>query len=566
MRGMYEEILKLTKKLVSIPSINSTIGERNIACFIEEYLREIPYFKMYPEGVFIGKLNDSFDRRNVFALIKGEKGNSNDTIILHGHMDTVGVDDFGNIKSLAFSSEKLEEKLKELELSDEIKKDLESGDWLFGRGACDMKSGVAVFMVIIKKLSEKVKEIDGNILLSINPVEENLHTGIIKALDVFKELKERENLNYLFAINNDYICPLYPGDKTRYIYTGSVGKLLPCFYVQGKETHVGQCFEGFDASTIASELIRQINLNIDFCDEYEGEYTLPPSVLKMKDLKKQYNVQTAFETFVYFNYFVHNENIQNIINKLKDICRISIENVLDSINENYKKYCLTTNMNYTEINYNTQVLEYSELYEAAKNKYSGDLDIIIDEYTDKLLEIDEDKREISLKITKRLIEISEIKNPTIVIFFAAPYCPHNTLKNEVEEEKNLYRDISEIVKDFSKYSGENYKIMRFFPSLTDSSYLKIDDNDNSVEKLLSNFPEYKKLYTVPIDLIKELNIPGINYGCFGKDAHKWTERVYMPYSFEILPKLIIKTIERYLMRGQSDGKFIYESIENIIGG
>jgi arginine utilization protein RocB len=91
--------------------------------------------------------------------------------------------------------------------------------------------------------------------------------------------------------------------------------------------------------------------------------------------------------------------------------------------------------------------------------------------------------------------------------------------------------------------------MRFFPSLTDSSYLKIDDDYKSIEKLLGSFPEYKKLYSVPIDLIKELSIPGINYGCFGKDAHKWTERVYMPYSFEVLPKLIIKTLEKYLMRG-----------------
>lgn len=551
---MYEEILELTKKLVSIPSVNNTTGEKDIACFIEDYLREIPYFKNNPERVFIGKLNDSLDRRNVFALIKGEKGNSNDTIIVHGHMDTVDVDDFASVKPFAFDSEKLEEKLKSLSLPEEVKRDLESGDWLFGRGACDMKSGVAVFMVIIKKLSEAAHKIDGNILLSINPVEENLHTGIIKALDTFKELKERENLNYLFAINNDYICPLYPGDYTRYIYTGSVGKLLPCFYIQGKETHVGQCFEGFDASTIASELIKQVNLNVDFCDEYEGEYTLPPSVLKVKDLKKQYNVQTAFEAFVYFNYFVHNQSIESIVDKLKNICNISLKNVLALTNENYKKYCNITGMDYKEINYESQVLEYDELYKIAKNKYPGDIENMIGKYAEKLLEADEDKREIPLKITKRLIEISDIKTPTIVIFFAAPYCPHNTLKSEVEEEERLYSEINEIAKEFSKDSGEDYKVMRFFPSLTDSSYLKVDDDAKSVEKLLSNFPEYKKLYSVPIDLIKELNIPGINYGCFGKDAHKWTERVYKPYSFEVLPKLILKTIDRYLIKEEEDGK------------
>ena len=93
-------------------------------------------------------------------------------------------------------------------------------------------------------------------------------------------------------------------------------------------------------------------------------------------------------------------------------------------------------------------------------------------------------------------------------------------------------------------------MMRFFPSLSDSSYLKIDDDNHSIDKLISNFPEYRKLYNVPIKGIKKLNIPAINYGCFGKDAHKWTERVYMPYSFEVLPKLIIKTIEHYLIESE----------------
>ena len=42
-----------------------------------------------------------------------------------------------------------------------------------------------------------------------------------------------------------------------------------------------------------------INLNTEFCDGYEGEYSLPPVALKMKDLKGWYNVQTAKEALVY---------------------------------------------------------------------------------------------------------------------------------------------------------------------------------------------------------------------------------------------------------------------------
>lgn len=543
---MFNEILDLTKKLVSIASVNTTRGEHDIACFIESYLRDIPYFKEHSDQVIIQKLkNDFLDRRNVFALIKGEKGNSKDTIILHGHMDTVDVEDFGKLKEFAFDCDELMKRLKNMNLDTEVESDLNSGDWLFGRGACDMKSGVAVFMVILKHLSERVKDIDGNILLSVNPVEENLHTGIIEGLEVLENLKETEKLNYIFAINNDFICPLYPGDTKRYVYTGAVGKILPCFYIQGKETHVAQCFEGFDSSMVAAELVKLMNLNPEFCDGYKNESTLPPSVLKMKDLKTQYNVQTSFTSFVYFNYFIHNASIKEILTKLKETAQRALDNVLTDINVKYEEYCKITNAGYKKIEYNTQVLEYDEVYKLAKGVYEGNLDVYIEEITDKCINENVDKREIPLEITKKLCLIAGIKTPTVVIFFAAPYCPHNTLKDEEVEEKKTYSEISKIVKEFSEKSSEEFEVMQFFPSLTDSSYLKIDDDNESLDMLIGNFPQYERLYNVPLRTIKKLNIPAINYGCYGKDAHKWTERVYMPYTFKVLPDLIIQTLENY---------------------
>ena len=44
--------------------------------------------------------------------------------------------------------------------------------------------------------------------------------------------------------------------------------------------------------------------------------------------------------------------------------------------------------------------------------------------------------------------------------------------------------------------------------------------------------------------MKKLNIPAVNFGCWGKDAHRWTERVHVPYSFEVLPRLITYTFEK----------------------
>lgn len=543
----YQEIERLTKELVQIPSINTTSGERDIAIYIEEYIRKIPYFKHHQEQVIIQPLQDDlYDRRNIFAYIKGRKENDGRTIMLHGHMDTVGTEDYGSLRPFCHNPDELLEKMLEIDLDKSVRIDLESGDWMVGRGSCDMKSGVAVFLVLLKELSEKAEELGGNILLSVNPVEENLHTGIIEGIEVLKQLKEDAGFRYVLAINNDYICPLYEGDYKKYIYTGAVGKLLPCFYIQGKETHVGQCFEGFDASMVAAELVSQMNLNSDYCDGYEGEYTLPPSVLKMKDLKPWYNVQTASDAFVYFNYFVHQASMEEIIDKLKSAAKNTMKETLNKINVEYKKYCNLQGDEYQEIHFPEKVMTYDELYQLAVLQQGEIITKKIMEATIYMLAEQVDKREIGMYLIKILLEEIKLKEPVIIIYFAPPYCPHNTLKKENQQELELIEVLQDVIAEFGKESGEDYKILQFFPSLTDSSFIKIDDETSSIQSLIDNFPEYSTLYPVPLKDIKGLNIPAVNYGCYGKDAHKWTERVYKPYSFSTLPELLLKTIHRIL--------------------
>jgi arginine utilization protein RocB len=544
---MFEEIRELAKQLVAIPSVNTTPGEKTIGEFIENWFRGLPYFQKYPEYVYVRPLkNDPLGRRNVFVLLKGEKNAGAATLIFHGHTDTVGTEDFGLYEKYAFNCDALAEAFREADLPGEARGDLESGDYLFGRGSCDMKSGDAVFMIIAKYLSFRIGELSGNILLSFNPVEENLHTGIIEAGDFFIELAERENLRYLFALNNDYICPLFSGDTRRYVYTGAVGKLLPCFYIQGKETHVGQPFEGFDATMVASDLVQRINLNTEFCDCYNGEYTLPPVVLKSKDLKTQYNVQTPFASFVYFNYMIHDASVPAITEKLKQAARESFNAALDTINKRNKDHCSLSGMHYAPVFYDAEVLSYSELYALAMKKTGGGIAGELRNFTGDLVAKDVDKRDCALEIVRHVCTRAGLKRPLIVLFYAAPYCPHNTLKAAVPAEKSLYDGIAALCNEFAKKSGETFQVMSFFPSLTDSSYIKMDDDPKSIRYLIDNFPEYNALYPVDLEKIKNLNIPGINFGCFGKDAHKWTERVYMPYSYKILPELILETVKKFL--------------------
>ena len=538
-----EDMLKTAKEMVEIPSINGTAGEKKIGEYIENYIREIPYFKNHANQVIVQELkNDALHRRNVIAILLGEKDKNADTLIFHGHTDTVGLEGFGTLSDCACRPDELMERLQDTNIPKEVREDLLSGEYMFGRGACDMKSGDAVFLGVLKDACEHPEELSGNIVVSFNPVEENLHTGILEATEVLIDLKREYDLNYVMAINNDYICPLFPGDSVKTIYTGTVGKLLPCFFVQGKETHVGQCFEGMDASMLVAELVNRIHMNHDFCDIYEGECSYPPSVLKMKDLKPWYNVQTATEAFVYFNYFVHNASIEEITEKLKNAAAETFRKVTDRIEEEADWFGKASGQNVCRYEYKIQVFTYKELYEIAKEKSEFREDEL-EEAMQKEIRNGTDKREVPIGMIRYLLRATGITSPAIVLYYAAPYCPHNTLQGK---DTLLIHEIEEITEKVSEETGVNYRMMKFFPSLSDSSYLKIDDSRKSVNYLQENFPGFETLYPLPIENIQSLNIPAVNYGCYGKDAHKWTERVHIPYTFGVLPVLIQKTIDRYL--------------------
>lgn len=553
-----EEIMDLTRQMVRITSINGTSGEKDIGIFLEEYLRKFSYYKEHPEYLIIQKLkNDPLDRRTIIAVLRGEKDNSRRTVILHGHTDTVGLEGYGRLEEYACDPDELYHHMLDIPLPPEVERDLKSGDYMFGRGSCDMKSGDAVFITLLKRYSEHPEAFSGNIVLILAPVEENLHSGIIAALPVLSDLKKKYHFEYLTAINNDFTSPLSEDDEYKTIYTGVGGKILPCFYIQGKETHVGQCFEGLDASMIAAQLVHDIQLNMDLTDTYDGETTNPPSVLKLKDLKTWYNVQTSPDSFVYFNYFIHNELIVQITSKLIDMAGNAFDDVVRRINSEGRIYSRLNNQAWNDKHYDRNIITYSELKDKAVERLASQSTIpeerirrdikrslraITAQETDK----GTDKREIGIELIRYLLHVSDITEPAIVLYYAPPYCPHNTVDGDDEWIIDV---LKEAAGEITEETSTLFRFRHFYPSLSDSSYLKIDDNDDSIMCLRDNFPAQDILYPIPFKEMKELDIPAVNVGCFGRDAHKWTERVNIPYTFGVLPVLEDRMIKKFLTEG-----------------
>ncbi len=547
-KEMLTDILELTKTLVRIRSVNGTAGEAEISKTIHSWFEDLPYFHKHPENLFFQPIpGDTLGRGSVIALVEGTKNPSDRrTLLLHGHTDTVGTGDFGYLEKFCTDPDALAQHLKEAALPDDVKKDLESGDFLFGRGAVDMKSGDAVFMEILKYFSTHPEELSGNLLGSFNPVEENAHTGIITSLPLFLNLEKERGLSYIGAVNNDFTTRLFPGDDKVTLYTGAGGKILPCFYIRGKETHVGQPFEGLDASALASELLNILNLSTVYADTGQGEMAPPPSVLKLKDLKDFYNVQTAKEALIYFNYYVYEKDMPSITEELLAAARKAGANLTEKLKKNHERFCRANDLPFDSKVPGLKVMSYADLIMLSRQK--GVLDeSALDRLTEEELEKGTEKREVPLALIRSLLDAIRFTDPVIVLYYAPPFVPHcRADRKDGGCGENLYEALAEAAAETGKETGQEFRILNYYPSLSDSSYLKIDDDTESLQCLKDSFPEFDRLSPLPLEDIQALDIPAINIGTYGSDAHKWTERVNIPYTFGILPKLEMALIRKLL--------------------
>ncbi len=545
----FDEVKKLTKELVKIPSLVKTKGEANIAKTIYDYYKTIEYFQENPHKLILQETeDDEIERYNVISMVRGSKGDSKKTVILMGHLDTVDVEDFEPLSDFAFDPDKLPELLRSLNFSDEVNEDIESGAYMFGRGALDMKSGLAGQMYLMKYFSENPEELDGNLIALATCDEEDNSHGIISALKLLNELKEEYNLDYIGAINGDYSSPYDDEDENRYIYLGSVGKLLPSFYVVGKEAHVGQPFRALDPNQLVGEINRKINLNPDLCDKSQGQVSPPPISLSQRDFKEAYTVQTPLAAYSYYNYFLYKMSPEDLIKKMKEKAVEAFDKVILDLNNSYRGYCELSGNKYKELAWETRVYTWEEYYNEVATLHGDKFIVYIHNFAKSLNEKNPsmDLREFNIKIVNEAWKWSMDKSPAIIVFYASGYYGRSELLGKNEKEENLLRAVKESIDFVQNYSDKPIKTKKFYPFISDMSYMGTSDKKESLRSLEKNTPAWGSKYKYPIEDILEINVPVVNIGSYGKDGHQVTERVHMKYSFENLPNLLYRTVKNLI--------------------
>ncbi|MCA1030636.1 M20/M25/M40 family metallo-hydrolase [Bacillus timonensis] len=530
-----EQLIDLLSVLVEHASISGSSEEVAIAEYIYMQLRSLPYYEEFPEHVQLHPLEDG--RQFVTSLVKKEK--AKDTVILLSHFDVVDVEDYGGWKNLAFRPKDLTNEFyrHHEEMPIDVQTDIQNGEWLFGRGTMDMKAGLTLHMSMIERAIGG--EFDGNVLLLTVPDEEVNSAGMISAVPVLTELAQKYDLTYTACLNAEPMFSKYPGDPHNYIYTGSIGKVLPCFFCYGKETHVGEPFAGLNANYMASEISKLIELNTDFCEKINGETTPPPTNLMQKDLKEEYSVQIPHSAVTVFN-------VMAMEKSLKDITDLLLKQAKEAATK-IEEYYLKRAEQFAKLEpfiprkLSVNVFTYEELHELAIQKF-GEAEI---QRRQNYLLTNRNglgDRDFSTKLVQDLASLCKEHAPMIVLFYSPPFYP-----SVCSSEDSLIRYV---VQSLIKYADEQFSLpiqeQHYFPGLSDLSFVGMKESEKSIQSLVGNMPLYEKGYSLPIEDLKKLNIPVINVGPVGKDAHQWTERLDLNFTFTKLDKLISFTIHRLL--------------------
>src|SRR5690625_7772282 len=86
-------------------------------------------------------------------------------------------------------------------------------------------------------------------------------------------LQEEQGLDYTLFLNSEPSFSQEPGDEQHYLYTGTIGKIMPAALFFGKETHAGEPLGGMTAHYIASFLTLHMERDPRRTDTDRGEAT-----------------------------------------------------------------------------------------------------------------------------------------------------------------------------------------------------------------------------------------------------------------------------------------------------
>ncbi len=530
------KIKELLLELTALPSLSNTAREREMAELITEKLKEIPYFARNPSQIFHWPLPDDIHQRSVVSALL-QKGSRPETVILLNHYDVVDVQEYDQYRELAFLPAELTAKLSRLP---GIKKLLgeEGEEYLFGRGVADMKAGLAIQLEILRQLAED-QDFTGNLLFLSVPDEETSSRGMLAAVPELVALQEEKPLEYQAVINCEPAFPAFPGDRKRYIYTGSMGKAVVFFYALGLETHAGDSLSGLNGNLITASLIRKLENNLDFSEISGGYQAPPPTCLKARDTKEYYSAKIPHAAGCYYNICLLEIEADQLLGSLKELAWQVLQEVLADWQGVRREYFSFQGLlDDPGEEKEGWVLTYQELIKLARERSGEEVNQALTKLTAESREAGVEDQELCLRMADLAKDYAEISGPGIVLGFTPPYYPPVQTDTKDSQGKRVQKLAHSLVDRAQEELGYPVELSSHFPGVSDLSYCKIGEYAGTRAALENNLPLWGKGYQLPLKDISRLNIPLLNLSVQGYDAHKRLERLELNYSLGAVPELL----------------------------
>ncbi len=273
-----EELINLTRILIEIPTENPPGNEKPCTEYIEEWFEERNIDTTLVQEPYL-------DRPQLIARI----GDGSPNIVLNGHIDVVPAGDHSEWKHSPFKAEEKDGKI-------------------YGRGACDMKSNVALAMVLALVLKDRFRdgELEGSLTVQIAIGEETGEPGTKKLLEIDD--------------GGDFGVVMEPTSmKTA---TSEKGLAWYEIEVEGKSSHASRPEEGINPIISARPLLKRLEEYDEEIKEKSHDLVGKPhsTITKFKAGTKE-NVIPEKATITLDRRFLPGESISDVDEEINEILK-----------------------------------------------------------------------------------------------------------------------------------------------------------------------------------------------------------------------------------------------------
>lgn len=543
----FKPVRDWTVDLVRQPSVTNTPGETAFGPWLHARLAQWPAFRQHPERLCLLKtLDDPHERYSVIAVARGRGRRA---VALCGHYDTVEYDPYGELAGLATDPEALLPRLIErLAHSPEPRDqraaaELQSGDFLAGRGALDMKSGLAMGLAVLEAFLAQPDPV-GNLIFVATPDEEDASHGMRSAVRQLDALLPEWGLEIIAALNVD--SGVGEGEDGRAAFLGSVGKVLPSVFVVGRPTHAGAPFDGLNAALVAATMTQRMEGNPALGDTPGAapEVAPPPMTLYQTDRRSRYNVTSPATAWCSYNVLTYHRAPGEILAGVLGEARGALEEAVTLTRTRAAAYARVAGAIIDVYDWQPIALDYATLRKQAEARGPEARATLAALET----ALDAEPGLDVIGYTQRLVEgvaaVAGLHGPAAVLCFASQFYPRVALPED-GRGWHLRAALEAEATRLEREGGPRVRLRPCFPGISDMSFFA-PLGEADIDAVVANTPAWRARLAHDFGAAARLRAPIVNLGPWGSDYHQLAERVNAPYSFGALPELLWRVVLRLL--------------------